>query len=180
MRDTTKVCLPFLIGALIAGTCAAQAPKDENEHFYRLDFVVKEVDGAKVVNSRSYTMSVSTGKRAEPTEIRTGNKVPYRTDSGQQGKYDYQYVGVYIECARFREVQDQLALNVRADITSLASPPTGDSGGLPLIRTNAWKADVLLSPRQPAIIFSSDDPTSTHKMQVEVTAMPIGPSEQTR
>jgi hypothetical protein len=42
-----------------------------------------------------------------------------------------------------------------------------------LLRQNRWRSDVLVPLRKPTVIFSSDDPTSTHKMQVELTATPI-------
>jgi len=170
MLHKRNLCAPFLIGAMMAGTCLAQSEKNKEEpqKFYRLDFVVKEVADAKVVNTRSYSTMISTG--AHPGSIRTGNKVPIQT--GPASNY-YLDVGVKVDCRSAREVDGQLWLWVTADVSNLApGQPTG-GGSPPLLRQNSWSSDLILPLRKPTVIFSSDDPTSTHKMQVELTATPI-------
>jgi hypothetical protein len=172
MLMTKKFGAAFLIVALIAGNCLAQTEtgKDEQHSFYHLDFVIKEVDGGKVINSRSYSTMISTGAHAG--SIRTGSKVPYQT--GNPGNpHEYLDVGVNIDCRSARELNNQLWLWVTADVSNLApgQPPAG--GSPPLLRQNSWSSDLILPLRKPTVIFSSDDPTSTHKMQVEVTAVPI-------
>lgn len=103
-----------------------------------------------------------------------GNKVPYQTRPAS-GTPQYQYldVGVNIDCQSPREVEGQLALTVSADVSNLAPGQTAGNGPLPLLRQNKWSSDVILPLRKPTVLFSSDDPTSTHKMQVELTATPI-------
>ena len=162
-----KLCQIVLIGLSLVASCFAQAEKaaPQEEHFYRLDYVVKEVDGGKVVNSRNYSTMITTGRVAE---IRTGNKVPYSSDKGVA----YQEVGTNIDARRPREVENQLAIEISADLSSVAPGQTG-SGNLPLLRQNRWQSDVLLPLRRPVVVFSSDDPGSTHKMQLEVTATQI-------
>ena len=170
MLKTKKLCTPFLISAIMAGTCFAQNDKnkDEPQKFYRLDFLVKEVADAKVINTRSYSAMISTG--AHPGSIRTGNKVPFQT--GPASNYDYIDVGVKVDCRSAREVDNQLSLWVTADVSNLApGQPAGE--GPPLLRQNSWSSDLIVPLRKPTVIFSSDDPTSTHKMQVELTATPI-------
>jgi hypothetical protein len=176
MLSTRKLWMPFLISALVAGSCWAQAEKskDDQQRFYHLDFLVKEVDDGKVINSRSYSTMTSTGAHATAGEIRTGNKVPYQTGTGSSTQLNYMDVGVSIDCRSAREVENQLALVVTAEVSNAAPGQTGGSGFLPpLLRQNKWSSDVILSLRKPTVIFSSDDPTSTHKMQVELTATPI-------
>ncbi len=171
MLEMKNSWAPLLIGVLIAGTCLAQSDKnkDEQQKFYHLDFVVKEVDGGKVINSRSYSTMISTGTQNFLGEIRTGNKVPYHSDKGSE----YLDVGVSIDCQSARELENQLELHVSTEVSNLAPGQTASSGPLPLLRQNRWRSDVLIPLRKPTVIFSSDDPTSTHKMQVEVTATPI-------
>jgi hypothetical protein len=172
MLDTKNLWAPFLISALVAGSCWAQAEKskDEPQKFYRLDFTVKEVGDGKVINSRSYSTMISTG--AHPGSIRTGNKVPFQT--GPASNYDYLDVGVKVDCRLAREVDNQLWLWVTADVSNLAPGSAALSAGVPpLLRQNSWSSDLILPLRKPTVIFSSDDPTSTHKMQVELTATPI-------
>jgi hypothetical protein len=176
MHNTRNLCAPFLLSVLMAGACFAQAqkaPKDEQK-FYHLDFVVKEIGDSKVVNARSYSTMISTGGNPLPGEIRTGNKVPYQTGPGSSTPhYEYLDVGVNFDCQSAREVEGELALHVAAEISNLAPGQTPTSGSLPLLRQNRWRSDVILPLRKPTVIFSSDDPTSTHKMQVELTATPI-------
>ncbi|MGI9070252.1 MAG: hypothetical protein ACR2JB_02710 [Bryobacteraceae bacterium] len=172
MLDKRKFSAAFLAAALMAGTCLAQSEKskDEPQKFYRLDFVVKEVADAKVINTRSYSTMISTG--AHPGSIRTGNKVPFQT--GPASNYDYLDVGVKVDCRSAREVDNQLWLWVTADVSNLAPGSAALSAGVPpLLRQNSWSSDLILPLRKPTVIFSSDDPTSTHKMQVELTATPI-------
>jgi len=171
MLHTRTFWAAFLIGALMAGGCFAQAQKapKEEQKFYRLDFVVKEIGNSKVVNGRSYSTMISTGGSPFPGEIRTGNKVPYNSDKGVQ----YLDVGVNFDCQSAREVENELGLHVVAEVSNLAPGQTPASGSLPLLRQNKWSSDVIVPLRKPTVIFSSDDPTSTHKMQVELTATPI-------
>jgi hypothetical protein len=173
MLETKNLWAAFLISALIAGTCLAQSEKnkDEPQKFYRLEFVVKEVGDGKVINSRSYSTMISTGHSGD--QIRVGNKVPVQTGNPSPNAYDYIDVGVNIDCKSAREVEGQLALSVSAEVSNLAPGQTVANGSLPLLRQNKWNSDVLLPLRKPIVIFSSDDPTSTHKMQVELTATPI-------
>jgi Bacterial type II and III secretion system protein len=163
----------LLISALMAGTCLAQSEKnkDEQEKFYRLDFVVKEVADARVINTRSYSTMISTGHSGD--QIRVGNKVPVQTGNPSPNAYDYIDVGVNIDCRSAREVEGHVALNVAAEVSNLAPGQTVANGSLPLLRQNKWSSEVILPLRKPTVIFSSDDPTSTHKMQVELTATPI-------
>jgi hypothetical protein len=172
MLDTKNFAAAFLITVLMAGACFAQSEtkKDEQQKFYRLDFVIKEVEAGKVINSRNY--STTTPTRNPPTQIRTGSKVPRQTGN-PANPYEYIDVGVNIDCHNAREVENQLALSVLVDVSNLAPGQTAGSGALPLLRQNTWQSEVILPFRKPTVIFSSDDPTSTHKMQVELTATPI-------
>jgi hypothetical protein len=163
----------FVIAALLAGSCLAQSEKakDEQQKFYHLDFVVKEVNCGKIINSRSYSTMISTGHSGD--QIRVGNKVPRQTGS-PSNPYEYIDVGVSIDCRSARELDNQLALVVIAEVSNVALGQTAGTGLLPpLLRQNKWSSDVILPLRKPTVIFSSDDPTSTHKMQVELTATPI-------
>ncbi len=155
--------------ALAVAACLAQTetPKSAPEppKFYRLDFVVKEVEGAKVVNSRSYSTSISTD--APITSVRTVNKIAFSPSPNQFQHID---VGMAIDCRSPRELQGQLGMRVSADINSVASDSPANQ---PLTRNNKWDASVVVPLRKPTLLFSSDDLTSKRQMQLEVTATPI-------
>src|ERR1700682_561096 len=72
--------------------------------YYHLVFVVKEMEGGKVINSREYGMSIGTVENftnMNPRSIRTGTKVPVESE---QGKATYIDVGVNIDCRNVTEV----------------------------------------------------------------------------
>jgi hypothetical protein len=153
---------------LLAGTCFAQNP--DAAKFYKLDFVVKEVEGAKVLNARSYSMIVSTDKSAPPSSIRTGSKVPYPTGPGSN-QYNYAEVGVNIDCRSVQEFGAELSMTITTDISS--TPPDQTPLGPVVIRQNKWNSIVVVPLRKPTIVFASDDATTKHQLQLEVTATPL-------
>jgi hypothetical protein len=164
----TAFCLTL---ALMASTAFAQADNKSapEPSFYRLDFAVKEIDGGKVVNSRSYSMSISSPTNiTQSTSIRTGSKVPITTGDG---KNTYLEVGINLDCRGARLVGSDLALYVSADISSVPEPASNP----PLVRNNRWGGDVIVPLRKPTIVFSSDDAMSKRQMQLELTATPITP-----
>ena len=142
--------------------------KDERPdlHFFKLDFVVKEVDGPRVLTSRSFTILVS----AAPSStgfIRSGMRVQL----GDSSHIDYNDVGVHIDCRYIREVQSQLAINVSADIT--VTPQDVSSSYGPIMRHYQWSSDALVQLKKPTVIFSSDSVSSKSQMELELTATPI-------
>ncbi len=154
-------------------------PQDKPTRYYQLKFNVEELDAAgKVTNSRTYQMSVST--RIHGTaELRTGSKVPIATGSishveGESKQIQYLDVGVSIDIADVTEVAEKLAMQIKAQVSSIS--PVGSQAGHaddPVIRQNAWNAAVILSPGKPKVILSSDDLEDKGKLQIELTATPI-------
>lgn len=171
-----KTALGVLVTVITVSPCLAQIATTEpakpasttaKRQFYRLDFVLKEVEGTRVVNSRAYVMIVSNEQRLG--SIRTGTRIPANNN--------YVDVGVSIDCHVAEELGNQLSMNIVADISSLAdnADKLSDklSSGLPVIRNNKWSSFVILPLRHPTTLFSSDDLASTRKMQLELTATPI-------
>jgi hypothetical protein len=147
---------------MAAGTCLCEDPAPVK--FYKLEFVVKEVGGAKVLNTRAYTAVVSTGNRSE---IRAGSKIPYASSTTQYQQAD---VGVSIDAWAIREVQDRLSFNIVVDISSVAE---GGSEMRPTIRQNRWSSTLIVPLKKPTLLFSSDNMDAKTEMQIEVTATPI-------
>jgi len=182
MLKRTVLILPLLALAMLSGTGFAQtpeAPKTKNAEpskSYKLEFVVKEVEGGKVLNARSYSMLADLGRESAHS-IRTGSKVPIlATKNGPE--YQYLDIGVFIDCKRPGEVQGGLSLTVSVDISSVLSEPaatttTGMSYVPPTIRVSKWESVVIVPLKKPTVLFSSDDPTSKRQMQLELTATPI-------
>jgi len=157
---------------LLAVTCFAEDAVPSR--FYKLDFVVKEVEGGKVLNARTYSMTVSDGKWNQHSEIRTGSKVPYSTNA-DGSQYTFLDVGVSIDCMQVTEVRDTLSLVLIADISSVVQDPASANAPMhpPVVRQNKWKSGVVVPLKKPTVVFSSDDFTTKHQMQLELTATPI-------
>lgn len=167
MLSRTKLTAVVLyVAALSAAGRAADDVK-----YYRLEFTVKELEADKVTNTRSYATAVSTAESAGVFNIRTGNKVPIPTGSGTgANNYTYVDVGVNIDCRQIKDLQDQVALTIDADISSAAAQP---SSMPPLIRQTRWRSNVVVTLRKPTIVFSADDPTTKRQTQLELTATPV-------
>jgi hypothetical protein len=183
MHKSIKLVLLLLLSGVAAATTNAQSPSSTPvllKH-YKVDFVVKEADpSGRVVNSRSYSTILATTYQGEPNQIRSGNRVPIRTSTGEnaesgRGKGDIAYidVGVNIDCRFVQEIDQKLAMKVKAEISSIPTGTDLNSGLDPVVRQFQWNADVLIPPDLPTTIFSSDDVNSKTRMQVEVTATPI-------
>jgi len=162
MRCIRSCGLRLLLLALM--TCVCLADDATPAKFCKLDFVVKEVDGTKVLNTRSYSF-LTTQVTHEACSIRTGNKVPVAGGG-------YLDVGVSIDCYEVKETPLGLSLGVAADISSIPAESQIPVSGQ-VIRQNKWRSVVVVPLKKPTVIFSSDDLTSKHQMQLELTATPI-------
>jgi hypothetical protein len=132
--------------------------------FYRLDLTVREMDGAKLVNSRSYTLS---GRSDEWTRIRIGSKIPVNTS---QTGVQYLDVGLNVD-ARLFEFDSGPALGWTIDFSSLA--PESVANGQPVVRSIRSQGYSQLAIGKPVLLSSSDDLNSTHKFVFEVTATKV-------
>jgi hypothetical protein len=155
---------PGLLALTIAGVCLGEEPS-EPAKFYKFDFVIKELAGAKILNSRAYSALVSTGKST--AEIRAGSKIPYDAGANNYQQID---VGVSIDLRAVKEVQDRLAFFIAAEVSSV---PEGSPEGRPTVRQNKWHSDVIVPLKKPTLLFSSENLDAKTQMQVEVTAAPI-------
>ncbi|SRR5579871_4453205 len=158
------------LAVLTATACFANDA--EPPKFYRLDFVVKEIDGGKTLNGRSYWVVAGTGQGGT-CSIRTGSKVPVPTAAAAAAQYTFIELGVNIDCRLINETGGSLALYVNADISTAPQESLAASSIPPIIRQNKWSSGVTVPLRKATAIFSSDDVTGKHQMQLELTATPI-------
>ncbi|MGA2195197.1 MAG: hypothetical protein ABSH40_07995 [Bryobacteraceae bacterium] len=171
----TVLSLPLLALVTGSGMAFAQTPAAPKEppKFYKLEFVFHEVDGGKVLNSRSYSAIASAG--GDVLTIRAGGRVPISSGGTQFTYYD---LGVNIDCRAITEVpRDQaLSLTVTADISSIpteAGSPVGPPPPAPTIRQTKWSSGVIVPLKKPTLLFASDDLMSKRQVQLELTATPI-------
>lgn len=170
MRNFIKLLL--LTGFGVTVTALAQSPSSAVPiKHYKTDFVVKEVDASgRVVNSRNFTTILASDGSTQTNQIRSGDRVPIRSNFNEKGDISYIDIGVNIDCRQVQEMGDKLAMVVKAEISSVPAGTDINSIGDPIIRQFQWNSDVVVSPGVATTIFSSDDVSSKTKTQVEVTA----------
>jgi hypothetical protein len=183
MRKFTIICCAALFALSCLPKISAQdAPKNQETaktppppaHYYRLEFVVQELgaDG-KPVNSRTYTGMLSNRQRVS---VRVGSRIPVVTGSSSGGDNKVQYldVGVNIDAREENELDNgMLALDLNAEVSSLAASSDVSQPSTPIIRQTRWQAPVIIAVRKPTVVFTSDDLDSKGSMQLVVTATPM-------
>jgi len=184
MRKIILLCLAVVMATSLARTCIAQEEKkdatdaskaassSEEVRFFKLDFVVKEIgEDGKVTNSRSYSTMCVSGRRGRSGSIRNGNRVPVWT--GDTHQIQYIDLGVNIDVQNVRLAENQLAMDVNAEVSSAVNSQATDSHPDPIIRQNRWESAVLIPLSRATVIFSSDDLSSKGKLQLELTATSV-------
>jgi hypothetical protein len=140
----------------------------------RLDFSFNELEGDKKINTRHYSMNLTS---AESNEIKIGSRVPVTTfmnskDSGAGTQVQYIDVGTNI-WAQLRPVanSDGEELVVRGEISNLdLSAQAGSAlNADPVIRQIKINGSTMVVEGKPLIVSSMDDPTSKRQFQLEVT-----------
>lgn len=131
---------------------------------YRLDFTISEIEDGKKINARQYSLNVNTG---DHNNLKIGTRVPVQI---KEGEMQYLDLGTNIQ-AELRERENGLALEVRAQMSSFATPDQANRGnGMPLLREMQINASTIVSPGRPTNVGSVDDPNSNRQFQLEVTA----------
>ncbi|MGA7340492.1 MAG: hypothetical protein WBE72_15330 [Terracidiphilus sp.] len=195
MHRTTIVCILLLATAGFGNKALAQDQSGAKqppgiqepappEHFFRLDFLVEDLSAeGKVVNSRSYSTTISTSARGTMS-IRSGSKIPIVTGSYSAGgdakgpsslvntQFQYEDVGADFDIRNAHEVSSQLAFDLTVALSSVAAA-TDPNLHEPVIRENKWQASVLIPIGKPSNVFSSDAVDSKGSTRVLVTATSI-------
>ena len=161
------VCLAAsAVGQSAAPPPPPEAPKSDPTHFYRLEFVVKELDQSKLLSQRTYTMGIAAAGATERREwwsLRAGTKLGVRNQ--------YVDVGFNVDVRGDEVGGGMLQLRIKADLSSI--PPDAPSGdAMPPIRQIRIEEAALVPLNHPTIVFTGEDLTSRHQFQLEVTAVP--------
>ena len=187
MRNLRGIATLLAIAVLGIGTCFGQAPGpgvggpsqterakpvDAAPQFYRLDFVVRELDNDKVINSRTYTSTLAVG--AAPSSIRSGSRIPVATGSPTGTQYQYYDLGVNIDYRDARELAaGLLTLTLNVDISSVVVTKDTTSQLPPVVRNTRWTSPVVVPVKKATTVYSSDDASGNRKVQMQLTATPL-------
>ncbi len=167
--------IAMLVVCLAAPAWAQDPLKEPEMKYFKLDFVVKELDETRTVSARNYSAMVATGRPSRGCSIRTGTKVPIQTSPAGNPNVQVQYydVGMNIDCNSATEIGSQFSLVVTAEITSLPAGREQSSPLPPVVRQNKWTGNVVVPIGKATTLFSSDDLDSKRKMQLELTVNPV-------
>ena len=134
---------------------------------YRLDFVVRELNGGKTLNSRNYTLSAREG---EWEKVRVESRIPFKI---AENSVRYEEAAIGIDC-RVQESERGLLLSTKFQATSFApgGEATGDSATV-VRRQLSLSEDSIVALGKPTIIGKLDDVATNHRFELEVTATKV-------
>ncbi len=175
MRKVFAICLILLVGL----AAVAQEKKEERPDAlaqwdwakapYRLNFVIKELDDGKVVNTRVYSMILDSSAQGGPQtsgEIKAGSRVPLNGEKG----VTYMDIGVNLWARLTVKQSGTLILANNTEVSSLAAPDMARSDGPgPLVRSMRANTTCEVPIGKPVVLNEFDDPISKHRFQLEVT-----------
>ena len=152
---------------------------------YRLDYVVRELEDGKRINSRSYSLSMRAQQQGTDklvvaaASLRIGGKVPYATGAGpgpgpgNEG-FQYQDVGINID-SHLNERDYNIELYTKFELSSMVrlEKPTQDPGNpvpnAPVVRVVQLSIDSHIIPGKPTVIAAMDDVATNRRYEIEVT-----------
>jgi hypothetical protein len=152
-----------------------QAKKEATwpESYYKLNFIVSEVEDSKRVNQREYSMIVKSNDNRQTT-VKASTRVPIVTsDNDHTKQFTYADVGLQISCSMLRELTDKVAVNCDVEISSILPDQTSDARNSlgPVLRTTSARfAWAVLTANKPSTFTTIDDVNSKKRIQVEATA----------
>ena len=157
--------------ALPAMAQEAEKSKSDSWSFYKLQINVREIDGSKTLNSRSYDLNQRAG---EWGQLRVGSRVPIQTGSVEVGgkqstQFQYLDIGLNID-SRVQDHNGEAAFDWRLNLSS-AAPDPGPFG--PVVRNVQSNGQTILAMGKPVVMTTVDDLNSTHKFVFEVTATKV-------
>lgn len=152
---------------------AKAAPPERPWSFYKLDITMREMDGSKVVNSRTYNI----GQRVDEWgQLRVGSRLPvvtgtFTSEGKEHNQIQYFDIGLNVD-SRLQEREGTLALDWRLELSSVAGQ-NNETASQPVVRTVKNNGQTILTPGKPVVMASVDDLSSTHKFVFEVTATKV-------
>lgn len=142
-----------------------QAKQDRPLSFYKIEYVLRELQDGKAINSRNYMMTVENGDRGE---AKVGARVPVTT--GEHGQFQYLDVGITINC-RVVSKDDYAELRTMIDISSFALPEQANGGNSqPVVRQMRSDMAAVVPNGKQTVIGVIDDANSTKRYEIAVTA----------
>jgi hypothetical protein len=151
-------------------------PTNYSPAAYRVEYVVREIEKGKPVNTRSYVLMARSNLKgkAERAAFRVGSRVPILTSAGgpPNTQFEYHDVGMNIDC-RLWDTDKGLIVDTNLEMTSVANSEMSSMPSTQVLRHLHLEDDTLVVPGKPAIVGSIDDVTTDRRYEVEVTAIKV-------
>jgi len=145
-----------------AASAERRAQRQEDIQYFRLDFVMNELEDGKVILSWPYSMEGNTGNNFHGS-IRYNT---YYHDKSVPPGMPGDKATVNLDCMALKRIGDSLSARVDVNISAPNGGTGGDVGYL-----GSFEPKVHLSER--AVIFSSKDVYSGRTVQLELTVTPV-------
>jgi len=182
MHKRTVVIALAVIGLISgSGLCRAQEdahkPEAKPPQAFHLDFSLNELEDGKKINTRQYSMNVlavPSGPRLPigyEKDLKIGTRVPVETD----GKTEYLDIGTSIRAEIFADDSGLIALDARAEVSSLVPrsekdpSPYPTAGRNPILRQLQIQSSGTITLGKLTSLGTVDDPDSKRQFQLEVT-----------
>jgi len=165
------VLVTWICCSLSAFTQEKKQERPHN-HTYKIDVVLTESDGAKTVNSRTYTMLVNDGdtgriRQGDRIPINVGNVTPGTNQNlGPTNQIQYMDVGFSLDC-RLSETNDGVFVGTVLDMSSLAPEQGQNTSANPIVRQQRYQTSSLFQPGKRTVIANVDELDSKRKLQIE-------------
>jgi hypothetical protein len=137
--------------------------------FYKVEYVLRELQDGKAINSRNFVMTIEDNDRGE---AKVGARVPVNVGGTvPNSQWQYMDVGVNINC-RISGKGDYAALRTMIEISSFALAEQQGSGpaAQPVVRQMRTDMAAVVPLGKPTVIGIIDDVNSTKRYEVAVTA----------
>jgi hypothetical protein len=154
------------LAVLLAATFAvAQDAASPRPVVFRLEYTITEMDGAKKLSSRSYTLQVEDRRKGT---MRVGTRVPITTGGSQ---FQYMDVGVNLDATASTVDATNIRLETTADITSIIAPEGAAAAASqrpPVTRSCRDYVSTIIPLDKTVTLTTQDDPSYNTSMQVQV------------
>ena len=171
-RILQVICMTMLlVNIATAQDKPAEKPREERPvSFYKVEYVLRELQDGKVINTRNYMMTVENGDRGS---TKTGARVPVTQGQADKG-FMYIDIGVNIDC-RVVGRDDFASVNTTIEVSSFALPEqsSNTSGLPPVLRQARAQMAAVVPVNKQTVIGSIDDANSTKRYEIALTATKI-------
>ena len=180
MKMTSKAMLGVMVMLLLTALpLAAQndkpVEKRDTPHItYKLEIGLTELDGDKRVNTRKYSMNVSTAPGNTQGDVKIGNRVPVVTGAGKEGGTVFQYldVGINLSCRYIGDEDGSPEFNCNFEVSSLVpqSENPDSRPNSPVLRQMRGNGVSVTPLDKPVVFATMEDTSSGKRFEVAVTA----------